>query len=442
MFKFRTNYATSVRSHFDALIDDHAYRYLDVCHQIKAFDRFDESVKSGTDVHYIGMVWNDGQSVLDIKELPLRGSQSLTDNAKVSLDLSEVSQEFSFFPGQIIAFTGRPSYERSKHLVVRNMIDTQTIQPPFPDKEFTLAQPMRIIVVSGPFVDYNDNGDINNKSLNILLEACEKAKPSHIILIGPFVNSESKERLLKSPREFSEDFNTFLTQVHAALKDSSCTIYLVSSPKDLMSESMMSANIYPCPGISIKTIAKDKKKSNLKIISTTDPSHLNLNGLTISVTSADVLFHLSSSEVTMNRSTNDRMVLLSRHLLNQANMYPIYPPKHDLSVDYSVVMNSYKLERSPHILIAPSRLQCFHKQVNGCLVINPQRPPAGNLRQFVQIDLAADKSYSGSLIDSLQATIVKLTEVKSSQPPMETQKSDEMDVDIKTSSSEIVAESL
>ena len=61
----------------------------------------------------------------------------------------------------------------------------------------------------------------------------------------------------------------------------------------------------------------------------------------------------------------------------QRSFYPLYPPSEEINMDLEQLESLAKLEVQPHVLILPSDLLHFFKDINGGLVINPQRLTKG-----------------------------------------------------------------
>ena len=61
----------------------------------------------------------------------------------------------------------------------------------------------------------------------------------------------------------------------------------------------------------------------------------------------------------------------------QRSFYPLYPPSEEINMDLEQLETLAKLEVQPHVLILPSDLLHFFKDINGGLVINPQRLTKG-----------------------------------------------------------------
>jgi len=71
--------------------------------------------------------------------------------------------------------------------------------------------------------------------------------------------------------------------------------------------------------------------------------------------------------------SGDRMTALSRHLLVQRIYYPLYPGDESVPLDVKHFVESGGMSVRPHILILPSDIRSFIKDVEGTVVVNPER---------------------------------------------------------------------
>jgi len=85
-----------------------------------------------------------------------------------------------------------------------------------------------------------------------------------------------------------------------------------------------------------------------------------------------LLFDVSSAPISC-----DRMGRLARHLLSQRNFYPLYPPDESVPLDVELWADHAQMLITPHVLIVPSDLRHFIKDVDGTLVVNPERLTKG-----------------------------------------------------------------
>lgn len=73
----------------------------------------------------------------------------------------------------------------------------------------------------------------------------------------------------------------------------------------------------------------------------------------------------------------DRMGRLVRHMLSQRSFYPLYPPDESVPLDVELWAEHAQMPTTPHILILPSDLRHFIKDVDGTVVVNPERLTKG-----------------------------------------------------------------
>ena len=91
-----------------------------------------------------------------------------------------------------------------------------------------------------------------------------------------------------------------------------------------------------------------KNRPDIKCVS--DPSTISVCGVSIGITSTDILFHLGKEEISFPPRSGDRMARLASHLLTQVivgscmhvlsysyfqgSFYPLHPPSEEVSIDY------------------------------------------------------------------------------------------------------------
>ncbi|GCC18614.1 hypothetical protein chiPu_0022112 [Chiloscyllium punctatum] len=76
---------------------------------------------------------------------------------------------------------------------------------------------------------------------------------------------------------------------------------------------------------------------------------------------------------------SDRFTRILKHILTQRSYYPLYPPAEEINLDYECLQLYAQLPVTPDILIVPSELRYFIKDVLGCICINPGRLTKGQV---------------------------------------------------------------
>ncbi len=92
---------------------------------------------------------------------------------------------------------------------------------------------------------------------------------------------------------------------------------------------------------------------------------------------------------------------LARHMLTQRSFYPLYPSEESVPFDAENYVKFGRMEQvRPHILILPSDLRHFIKDVDGSIVINPERitkGPSGGTFARILIDLSSSSKENDTL---------------------------------------------
>jgi len=175
---------------------------------------------------------------------------------------------------------------------------------------------------------------------------------------------------------------------------------VISSYKDVHGQP-----VYPTPCFEVK--------STDKVTFLPDPATFSVNGIVIGVTSTDILMHLSKTELSHLTISGDRMTALSRHLLAQRNYYPLYPSDESVPLDVKHFVEYGRMPKShrPHILILPSDIRSFIKDVEGTVVVNPERltkTTAGGTYARLHVQLSSSDKFVTSLADFCSGEIVKI----------------------------------
>ncbi|XP_054169161.1 DNA polymerase alpha subunit B-like [Oppia nitens] len=356
---------------------------------IESWNHF--SVQSPSEAYYIGRVCYDcTQNKLNNNLIRFEGSRYLTNSESIDLDLSRLSN-YSLFAGQVMAC--KAINESGKSLIVQEIIDFNQILE-YPTLAPTFQQPVTIVVATGPF---NTNQTIDFKPLKTFMDYVKKYEPDFCILLGPFVDSMN-EKLLTTEERVDHIFYNQMTYISQELMDIKTEAIVIPSTRDL---NMF--NLFPSAAFDCFSTAKAFKSNKIHYFS--NPCILNISGLIIAMTSTDVLLHLSKEEISAGQNT-DRLSRLCKHIINQKSFYPIFPPNPEVNLEFTKY-DFLRLPVNPHIILLPSDLREFVKNISHSVVINTGRISKNKLTR-IRVDPIDAKLYNNSLEAYTNVEIIKI----------------------------------
>ena len=370
---------------------------------------------------------------LNRASIQLEGSRYHSLGSRIHLDLQalnigESKQPYSLFPGQIVAVEGTNSSGRT--MQASRLIEGAV--PPSPPSSPALLEshqqqgggkqqqqgeqhPLSIMAVAGPFTT-NDNLDYD-PFIDVLMTVLKNA-PDVVILCGPFVderqplvsgennagmdggtgggptmtNDYGEEATVSYEYLFAKNISELLEDLYEKEPELKTQFVLVPSLDDAFVDA-----VYPQPPFSdgvndddvvkvpkgsdaegkfgdlgLQYVEKSAKDgSNRRVRCVSNPSTLQINDITIGVTSTDILFHISSEECNANLPPGTRLAHIAQHLIQQRSYYPLFPPAKGASLDLSK-SKEWEMAVKPDILIVPSKLTSFARQVlDTTIVVNP-----------------------------------------------------------------------
>lgn len=306
----------------------------------------------------IGRIQCDSEGRLNSNSVVIHGSLDGSSGASIQVDLSQ-TPSYSLFPGQVVAMNcNNPTGAR----LVTSKVYEGVVRPKA-DCKLEDDVTVSVLVGTGPF-STTDSSSL--EPLDDILSVIEEAKPNFAILVGPFVDLKNSSTT-NSDKSFTRQWIEFAKVIAAKVKDLETTVVLVPSARDAMSYP-----IYPQPAIPHN---KEVYSSNMMTVS--DPAILDIAGVHVAITSTDILFHLGKEEISYPPRSGDRMSRLASHLLQQGSMYPLYPPSEDINLDLEKLEQLALIDQTPHIMLLPSDLNTFVRDVSGTTVINPGRLTKG-----------------------------------------------------------------
>ncbi|XP_069682292.1 DNA polymerase alpha subunit B isoform X2 [Periplaneta americana] len=329
-----------------------------------------------------GRICCDSNGRLNAKSLTLECAEGKT----VQLDVSQV-ESYSLFPGQVVVVEGdNPMGNRLSAKQIH--CDASLPLPPKPSLSTKETGPIQIVIAAGPFTQ-SDN--MTFQPLEDLVEYIEDHKPHLVILTGPFIDASHPVVVQGMLAEtYSSFFEKIVDGIMEPLKKLNTHVVLIPSFRDVHHHS-----VYPVPPFMLR-----KHYTNLTLAP--DPCILNVDGLVIGATSTDILFHLGKEEISQVRPGSDRLGRLASHILSQQAFYPLYPPVEEINIDMELWAKYGRLDVTPHILILPSDLRCFIKNLNGCIVVNPERLAkgliGGNFARLQVSCIGEEVSVNGQIV--------------------------------------------
>ncbi|XP_062499459.1 DNA polymerase alpha subunit B-like [Corticium candelabrum] len=337
----------------------------------------------------VGRICCDAEGKMNSSSVLLEGSLKTSGGQSVHLSLSGV-EEYSLFPGQVVNVEGRNG--SGTELAASTIQDDVALDRlPLSSQ---LTEPLSVVVSCGPFSTFDN---LLDEPLNELIGTLDSQPPDILILIGPFVDAEHP--LIKDSKvnkTFDELFKVMAKDKLDKMLKWKTSVLVVPSLRDVHHHC-----VYPQPPLQL-----EDKYENVYFLS--NPSTVSLKGVTFGITSTDVLFHLGNHEINKG-ITGDRLGRLCHHLLKQQSYYPLYPPHKSVSIDYEQFMSYGMMPVAPHVLLLPSDLRVFTKDVAGTLCVNPgrlaKRHGGGT---YARLMIFPETASHGSIISSTVADVVRV----------------------------------
>ncbi|XP_019739863.1 DNA polymerase alpha subunit B [Hippocampus comes] len=314
-------------------------------------------------ISVLGQVCCDSNGKLNAQSVLLEAGQE-QGGQQVRVDLSEL-QEYSLFPGQVVAMEGMNT--TGGKLVVSKLYEGVPL--PFyssAGKMEPAEEPVSVLVACGP---YTPSDSLNFEPLLDLIHVIGRDRPDICILLGPFVDSKH-EQIEKSQvtEPFEAIFSRCIESIVEGTKSVGCRLVFVPSRRDVHHH-----YIYPQPPFTMPNLSK-----NPRVTLVPDPCTLLIEGVTFGLTSTDILFHLGAEEISFGAGP-DRFSRILKHILTQRSYYPLYPPVEDVNMDYEKFQRFGQMPLTPDVLLIPSELRYFVKDVIGCVCVNPGRLTKGHV---------------------------------------------------------------
>lgn len=316
----------------------------------------------------LGQVCCDSNGKLNAQSVLLEAGQE-QGGRQVPVDLSEL-REFSLFPGQVVVMEGmNTSGEKFVATKLYEGISLPFYSPMEVKQEVDeVSEPVMVMMSCGP---YTPSDSLSYDPLIDLITIINKDRPDVCILFGPFVDSKHEQIEKNQVTEtFETIFKRCVDSIVEGTKGTGCRLVFVPSQRDVHHH-----YIYPQPPFSLPSLSKD---DTMQVTFAPDPCTLLIGNVTFGLTSTDILFHMGAEEISSGTGT-ERFSRIMKHMLTQRSYYPLYPPAEEVNMDYEKFQQFSQMPLTPDILIVPSELRYFIKDVSGCVCVNPGRLTKGQV---------------------------------------------------------------
>ena len=401
MFTTLEERARALDEHLVSMVDDMSGRYT-----------MTEQCPVGvprTDIcTMVGRVCNEAhEGRINKTAVMLEGSRHEAGGTRIHLNVDEL-KSYSMFPGQVVGVEGlNPS---GRKMIAQKICEG--VPKPFGESSaddlmkyhhspnHQDGKPLSIFTACGPFTT---TSNLDFDPFVDLLARTRNMQPDVIILIGPFVDAnhpqiqngiceltteEGEAVTVSFETLFSEKVASLIEQSFEELPELQTQFVLVPSLADAFHE-----NVFPQPPFSdrikgggqavevpggdgivngslglhyIEEVGRGKGgKQRLHCVS--NPCTLKINEVIVGVTSTDPLAALNSQECSLDVN---RMARMAQHLIQQQSYFPVFPAPDNVNMDLRHI-DKFKMPVTPDILLVPSKLAPFAKDVVGSLVINP-----------------------------------------------------------------------
>lgn len=306
------------------------------------------------------------QEVASAHNLVLQGGHGADgEPERVRLDLTELKQ-CDLFAGQVVAVEGVNPY--GTRLIAKRVWSDAAPPPPLRSEA---EGGLTILVAGGP---YTPPSDLAYEPLHDLLAAARAHRADVVLLLGPFLDvaHPGLGGATELPAARLVD-----SVWRRALREADIPCLLVPSTRDAHAEPILPQPAQPLTG---------RREDLAHVTSLRNPVTVQLNGVALSTTSADILWHLNRHAYARAAAETDasepKRVRHLRALLQQRSLYPLFPPppssaftaeSADAPALPAHLLSGLGLPYLPDLLVVPSTLPPFVYNVDGVLCVNPGR---------------------------------------------------------------------
>ncbi|XP_038620322.1 DNA polymerase alpha subunit B isoform X4 [Tachyglossus aculeatus] len=303
------------------------------------------------------------QKLVDIREVLICKIEDLGYELKEVYNIEAFAPVLE--PAQVVVMEGTNT--TGKKLIATKIY--QGVPLPFHQSAEEDTEQRMVVVASGP---YTTSDSITYDPMMDLIAVVNRDRPDVCILFGPFLDAKHQQVencQLTSP--FEDVFKHCLRTIIEGTRSSGSHLVFVPSLRDVHHDL-----VYPQPPFSCYELPKEDKQ---RVLFVSDPCTLSINGVVFGLTSTDLLFHMGSEEICSSSGGPDRFSRILKHILTQRSYYPLYPPMEEMAIDYENFFTYAQLPVTPDILVVPSELRYFVKDILGCICMNPGRLTKGQV---------------------------------------------------------------
>ncbi|EEB07091.1 DNA polymerase alpha B-subunit [Schizosaccharomyces japonicus yFS275] len=326
---------------------------------------------------------------LNAQSILLETSRRLGAGCRVPLRLDNLSG-FSIFPGKVVALKGsNPSgkvFTASEFVKIPPLpLATSDAQPTSDDMAVdAMSQNTRVLLASGPWC-VRDNFEYT--PLRAFVEHVVQEQPDAVILMGPFIDVHHpfiEIGVIPNAKADSVEgiFQQFVTPILSRI---TCPCILIPHMNELVTDHP----VWPQDSLDPNLL---KLPSNFKCFP--NPSVFSINDTRFGISTNDILLHMSKEELFRSPKHTNLFTRLASNIIQQRHFYPLFPggsmeKGNSSNLDISHLPLGEFINVTPKILILPSELHHFAKDVENVVSVNPGKATKGvSFGSFARINIA------------------------------------------------------
>lgn len=227
-------------------------------------------------VHCLGKIFCAGRADrLDHKSCIFIGYDE-NKTRMVELNFSKLRPSVQVFPGEICIIGG--NNPRGKTFYVTELYGERILEHCPPPSKSLLPQPLHMLLASAPF---SAKEDLRFDLLEKILVECQSTKPDVVVLTGAFLPA-SWELISNIAKPLDDHFIDMLASISERVGEGT-KVVIVASADDINGSCC-----YPTKPYNLRQYPN--------VFMAPDPSIIDVNGIRIGVTSADITQHLANAE--------------------------------------------------------------------------------------------------------------------------------------------------